>query len=53
MYVLVVIVAKERAIARKPSEILQILGIILFGKVPMNKALAEQDGNDFGHNNRK
>jgi len=45
VYVLVAIVAKEQVIARNPSEILQILGIMLFEKVPMNKALAEQYGN--------
>ena len=44
VYVLVAIVAKEHAIARSPSEILQILGIMLFEKVPMNNALAEQYG---------
>ncbi len=39
MYVLVAIIAKEQAIARNPSEILQILGIMLFEKVPVNQAL--------------
>jgi len=42
VYVLVAIVAKEQSIARNPSEILQILGIMLFEKVPMNQALATQ-----------
>lgn len=40
VYVLVAIIAKEQAIARNPSEILQILGIMLFEKVPVNQALA-------------
>jgi len=40
VYVLVAIIAKEQSIARNPSEILQILGIMLFEKVPMNQALA-------------
>lgn len=39
VYVLVTIIAKEQSISRNPSEILQILGIILFEKVPMHKAL--------------
>ncbi|MFA7322386.1 MAG: IS4 family transposase [Dokdonella sp.] len=42
VYVLVTMVAKEQAIARNPSEILQILGIMLFEKVPMNQALAAE-----------
>ena len=42
MYVLVAIIAKEQATTRNPSEILQILGIMLFEKVPMNQALAAQ-----------
>ena len=40
VYVLVAIIAKEQALDRKPSEILQILGIMLFEKVPVHKALA-------------
>jgi len=40
VYVLVAIIAKEQAIARKPSEILQILGMMLFEKVPVNQAFA-------------
>lgn len=39
VYVLVAILAKEQSIARNPSEILQILGIMLFEKVPVNQAL--------------
>ncbi len=39
VYVLVAIIAKKQAIARSPSEILQILGIMLFEKVPVNQAL--------------
>jgi len=39
VYVLVAIVAKEQGITRNPSEILQILGIMLFEKVPMDQAL--------------
>ena len=39
VYVLVAIVAKEQAIARNPSEILQVLGIMLFEKVPIKQAL--------------
>jgi IS4 transposase len=42
VYVLVAIIAREQGIARNPSEILQILGIMLFEKVPMNQALATQ-----------
>ena len=42
VYVLVAIIAKEHAIARSPSEILQILGIMLFEKVPVNQALAAE-----------
>lgn len=39
VYVLVAIIAKEQAITRSPSEILQILGIMLFEKIPINQAL--------------
>ncbi len=39
VYVLVAIIAKEQAITRNPSEILQILGIMLFEKVPVKQAL--------------
>lgn len=42
VYVLVAIVAKEQGIGRNPSEILQILGIMLFEKVPMNQALTAE-----------
>lgn len=42
VYVLVAIVAKEQRIARNPSEVLQILGIMLFEKVPMNQALTTE-----------
>ena len=44
VYVRVAIIAKEQAIARSPSEILKILGMMLFEKVPVNQALAEQYG---------
>lgn len=39
VYVLVAILAREQALTRKPSEILQILGIMLFEKVPLTQAL--------------
>jgi len=39
VYVLVAIIAKTQVIARNPSEILQILGIMLFKKAPVNQAL--------------
>ena len=42
VYVLVAIIAKEQHVARNPSEILQILGIMLFEKVPMNQALTAE-----------
>jgi len=45
VYVLVAIIAKEQRIARNPSEILRILGIMLFEKVPMNQALANEATN--------
>ncbi len=45
VYVLVAIIAKEKDSARNPSEILQILGIMLFEKVPMNQALTTNDEN--------
>ena len=44
VYVLVAIIAKEQAIARNPSEILQILGIMLFEKVPVSQALTAKCG---------
>ena len=52
VYVLVAMIAKEQATARSPSEILQIRGIMLFEKVPMNKAFAEQYGNVSKGSNR-
>jgi len=39
VYVLVAIVGREYRSSRNPSEILQILGIMIFEKVPMNQAL--------------
>jgi len=42
VYVLVAIVAKEQSIRRNPSEILQILGIMLFEKMPLQEALTPQ-----------
>jgi IS4 transposase len=42
VYGLVAIIAKQQSIARNPSEILQILGIMLFEKVPMNQALTTE-----------
>jgi len=39
VYVLVAILAKEHAVARSPGEILQILSITLFEKMPMKQAL--------------
>lgn len=42
VYLLVAILAKEQAIARSPSDILQILGIMLFEKVPVNQALTAE-----------
>jgi len=45
VYVLVAIVAKEQGIARNPSEILRILGVMLFEKVPLDQALTASHGN--------
>lgn len=42
VYVLVMILAKQLSMIRNPSEILQILGIMLFEKVPMNQALTAE-----------
>ncbi len=39
VYVLVAILANEQTVARNPSEILQILGIMLFEKIPIHQAL--------------
>ena len=39
VYVLVAILAREQAVARKPSEILQIPGIMFFWKVTLKQAL--------------
>ena len=53
VYVLVAIIAKERVITRSPSQILQILGIMLFEKTPINQALAtqyEKHSEDGDHN---
>lgn len=45
VYVLVAIIAREQRISRNPSEILQILGIMIFEKVPMNQALTAEHQN--------
>lgn len=45
VYVLVTLLAKEQTVARHPSEILQILGIMLFEKVPMHQALTAEHEN--------
>ena len=42
VYVLVATLAKEQTVDRNPSEILQILGIMLFEKVPINQALSSE-----------
>jgi len=42
VYVLVAILAKEQAVSRNPAEILQILGIVLFEKVPIHQALTAE-----------
>ncbi|MPZ20408.1 MAG: IS4 family transposase [Luteitalea sp.] len=42
VYVLVAILAKEQTVARNPSEILHILGIVLFEKVPVHQALTAE-----------
>ena len=49
VYVLVAIIKKELKISRSLTEILQILSITLFEKVPMDKVLTEilpQSGNN-------
>ena len=49
VYVLVAIIKKELKISRSLTEILQILSITLFEKVPMDKVLTEtfpQNGNN-------
>lgn len=45
VYVLVAIIAREQQISRNPSEILQILGIMIFEKVPINQALTSPSEN--------
>lgn len=52
VYLLVTILAKKQAIARSPSEILQILGIMLFEKVPVNQALMAENQNVPGGDDR-
>jgi len=42
VYVLVAILAKEWTADQNPTEILQILGIMLFEKVPINQALTSE-----------
>ena len=42
VYVLVTIVAKEQSITRNPSELLKILGIMLFEKMPMKQAFTHE-----------
>ncbi len=53
VYVLVAILAKEQAVVRNPSEILQILGIMLFEKVPVNQALTAEYENAVESGDRK
>lgn len=45
VYTLVALLAKEQAVDRNPSAILQILGIMLFEKTPLKQALTEISGN--------
>jgi len=45
VYVLVAIVGREHRSSRNPSEILQILGIMIFEKVSMNQALTAEHQN--------
>ena len=47
VYVLVAILKKELKITRSLGEILQILSITLFEKVPVHKALTEFDAQDY------
>ena len=44
VYVLVALLAIEQSVDRNPSEILQILGILLFEKTPLKQALTETAG---------
>lgn len=46
VYVLVMIIAKGQHVNRNPTEILQVLGIMLFEKVPMEQALTAEYKND-------
>lgn len=46
VYVLVAIIAKEQAIDRNPSEILQILHIMIFEQVPLQTALMKKEKNE-------
>jgi Domain of unknown function (DUF4372)/Transposase DDE domain len=52
VYVLVAILAKEQVIPRSPSEILQVLGVMLFEKVPVNQALTAEHPNVPGGDDR-
>lgn len=52
VYVLVAILAKEQAVDRNPSEILQILGIMLFEKTPLKQALTATSENAHEGNDR-
>jgi len=45
VYTLVALLAKEQAVDRNPSEILQILGIMLFEKTPLKQALTDIPAN--------
>lgn len=45
VYTLVVLLAKEQAVDRNPSEVLQILGIMLFEKTPIKHALTATSEN--------
>ena len=46
VYVLVAIVKKELGLGRSLSEILQILSLMLFEKIPIFQALSEQKPQD-------
>jgi IS4 transposase len=52
VYVLVAILAKEQVFPRSPSEILQVLGVMLFEKVPVNQALTAEHPNVPGGDDR-
>ena len=53
VYVLVAILAEEHDSTRSPTEILQVLGILLFEKIPMKQAITANNESSSNNDDHK